>query len=344
MSKNRREFLKSSVVTGASLPILTALASGDLSSIVKADPMFPPPQGGFDKATFDFWTQKVREPSETFAKGLAPKAATDVPEFVYYDSAKGFMPAGSIDENSLPDKGGVKASFRVQGFRPSNTSTASFNKLQSGSLRVDVKQTAPLPDLVEVLAWSAVAAFLPATNNQLPALKDLTFNPGESWGHLQEVPLTNGLGFWSWNFFLKKKESVWGKLMRAFKVANKVVFPLLGFPAIAVTALAAVDRVVGYLQAQEDSNWLFRSVENPIYATKEAKGKIGSGIALRTGNYVVIPRDQLAKFGAVQSTLEMKQGYLVKKGTSDFNVYDDALKQIPDVDYISLAIKVDKAP
>jgi hypothetical protein len=318
------------------------LPAGNFSSALLAQLQPSQNQDNFDQATFDFWTSKVRAPSENFAKGLISKGATDIPAFVYYDK-DGFQLASSIDEKTLLDKGGTKVSFRVQGFRPSNTSTQSFNNLQSGSLRVDLKQTVPLPNLAEVLAWTAVAAFLPTTADKLPALKDLQFNPGESWGHLQEIPLTNGLGFWSWNFFLKKKESVWGKLMKAFQVANKAVFPVLGLPAIAVTALTAVDRIVGYFQAQDNSNWLFKSVESPVYATKEAKDKIGTGVALKTGNYLIIPQSQLSEFGKMKDSLEMKQGYLVKKGTGDFDVFDDAVKEIPAIDYISLAVKVDKA-
>jgi hypothetical protein len=151
------------------------------------------------------------------------------------------------------------------------------------------------------------------------------------------------LGFWSWNFFLKKKESAWGKLMRAFRVANKTVFPLLGFPAIAVTALTAVDRIIGYVQAQDGSNWLFKSIENPVYATQEAQAKIGTGIGLQDGDYLVIPRAHLSDFGKAISTLEMKKGYVVKKGTGDFDVYANALNEIPAIDYLSIRVKVDKS-
>ena len=340
MSKNRRDFLKQSALSASSFPILAALASAGLSSSVLAQ---QPGQDQFDQATFDFWTTQVRKPSEDFLdKGIVTKGASDTPEFVYYDPKGTFLPASSTPLTALPNKGGVKVSFRVLGFRPSNTNIDQFNNLQSGSLRVDLKQTEPLPSLAEVLAWSAVAALVPKADGKLPDLKDLEFKPGESWGHLQEIPLTNGLGFWSWNFFLKKKESVWGKLMKAFRIADKTVFPLLGLPAIAVTALTAVDRVVGYLQAQDASNWLFKSVENPVFATQEAQSKIGTGIALQTGNYLVIPRTQLSDFGKAISTLEMQKGYVVKKGTGDFDVYKDALNEIPNIDYISIFVRVDK--
>lgn len=244
MSKNRRDFLKHSARSASGLPLLAALTSLGLPSSLLAQ-QTARQEEEFDQATFDFWTSQVRKPSEDFlTKGIVTKAASDTPEFVYYDPKGVFYPASDIPIKNLPDKGGVRVSFRVQGFRPSNTNIDQFNNLQSGSLRVDVKQTEPLPSLAEVLAWSAVAALVPKADGKLPALQDLEFRPGESWGRLQEIPLTNGLGFWSWNFFLKKKESVWGKLMKAFRVANKTVFPLLGFPAIAVTALTAVDRVV----------------------------------------------------------------------------------------------------
>lgn len=341
MANNRRVFLKQSALSVSRLPILTALASAGYS--MTSYGQGPTSQDEFDQSTFDFWTSQVRKPSEDFLdRGIVTKGAGDTPEFVYYDPKGGFLPASSIETKKLPPKGGVKVSFRVQGFRPSNTNIDQFNNLQNGSLRVDVKQTEPLPSLTEVLAWSAVAALVPKADGKLPALQDLEFKPGESWGKLQEIPLTNGLGFWSWNFFLKKKESAWAKFMKAFKIANKTVFPLLGLPAIAVTALTAVDRVVGYLQAQDGSNWLFKSVENPVYATQEAQVKIGTGIALQDGDYVVIPRTQLSDFGKAIGNLEMKKGYIVRRGTGDFDVYNNALVEIPAIDYISIRVTVVK--
>jgi hypothetical protein len=264
------------------------------------------------------------------------------PEFIFYDKKDGFIPAATIKESALLDSGGVKVSFRVQGFRPSRLNVDKFNNLQSGSLRVDVRQTVPLPGLAEVLAWTAGAAFLPASDGTLPALQNLGFKPEESWGKSQQIPLTNGLEFWSWNVFLKKKESVWGRLLRAVAVANKQVFPFLGLPAIAVTALSTVDKIVGYMQAQDASNWIFKSVENAFYATKDAKAKVGNGIALKTGEYIVVPRNQLSEFGKQISSLEMKQGYIVRKGTSDFDVYQNALIEIPLIDYISIRVTVGK--
>src|SRR5438094_8821496 len=98
----------------------------------------------------------------------------------------------------MPTDGGVKISLRVTRFRPSNANITMFQNLKSGALRVDVTQTEPLADLKEVLAWSAAAALLPTdAAGKLPDLKNLQFDPGKAWGQIQQVPLTNGLGFWT---------------------------------------------------------------------------------------------------------------------------------------------------
>jgi hypothetical protein len=350
MPNSRRDFLKYSTLTASTLPLLfPALSDLDedtIDALLMRQRGQSSAQDKVDKQTLDFWISKVRQPSDDFANGLIPKSNapfSDVPEFVYYDAKDGFKLAASLDESTLPDKGSVKIAFQVQGFRPSKANIDKFNDLRSGSLRVDVKQTAPLPGLAEALAWTAVAAMLPTAEGKLPALENLGFKPGESWGKLQQIPLTNGLGFWSWNFFLKKKESIWGKLMKAFDVANKQVFPPLGLPAIAVTALTAVDRFVGYLQAQDASNWIFKSVENAVYATKEAKDMVGNGIALRDGDYIVVPRNQLSEFGKQASSMMMQRGYVVRKGTKDFDIYVNALNEIPAIDYISIKVRVEKA-
>src|SRR5262245_22636190 len=246
MPNSRRDFLKSSTLSASTLPlflpVLSDLNRDMVDALLTQQRAQPSGQDEFDKQTLDFWTSKVRQPSDDFANGFISKSpSSDVPEFVYFDAREGFKPAATINESTLPAKGAVKISFQVQGFRPSKANIDKFNDQRSGSLRVDVKQTAPLPGLAEALAWTAVAALLPNAEGKLPSLQNLGFKPGESWGKLQTIPLTNGLGFWSWNFFLKKKESIWGKLMKAFEVANKQIFPLLGLPAIAITALSAVD-------------------------------------------------------------------------------------------------------
>jgi hypothetical protein len=300
-----------------------------------------------DQSVINFWISDVRKPSENFAHGIVAMGGPAYqPAFVRYKSAGQFEASSQIDSNAIPDKGQVNIKLHVERFRPSTASKNLFANTQSGSLRLDLKQTSPLPELPEALAWTAVAAFLPKANSsQFGDLKDLTFDPGVSWGQLQQVPLTNGLGFWSWNFFLKPKDSFLGKMMTLFRQANTAVFPLLGLPGMALTALRAVDKLMGYLQARDQSNWLFKSVDTPIVATKEGMQRLGQGgIVLKTGHYLIIPQDQLAIFGAVRQNLDLQDGYLVKTGTDAFQLAANASTQIPDVDYLSVYVDVAQQP
>ncbi len=334
---DRRDFLRNASLSAGALAFLDPLLRADL-------PASTAPQVGnselLDPSIISFWTEDIRRPSEAFAKNLTLLGGPSYqPAFVYYISPGIFQAQTEIGTDDLPEKGQVNVSLRVERFRPSHGSSALFSKVQSGSLRIDVKQTKPLPDLGEALAWTAVAAFLPKQKNELTDLRDLTFDPGTAWGQLQQIPLTNGLGFWSWNFFLKNEDSFWSRLMNLFRQAEQSVFPFLGMPAIALTALKAVDRLVGYLQAEGQSSWLFKSVDSPIVATKEGLKAVGQGLALKSGHYLIIPQEHLAAFGSARRGLELKDGYLVATGTDAFEWPANAALQIPSVDYLSVYVQ-----
>ena len=110
--------------------------------------------------------------------------------------------------------------------------------------------------------------------------------------------------------------------------------------AIAVGLVWLTSRVLGFLQAKGDSQWLLKSVETPVYATTEGRDKIGQGLPLKTGHYVVLPQDQLKTLGAARNDLDLKDGYIVPKGTDPFDWPSAARLQIQTVDYISLYVQV----
>ena len=298
----------------------------------------------FDSETYKFWTSVVRTPSQHFGK---PVRAGHVlkPEFVFFDQKLGFQRSSNIDDSQFPKNGNVDITLQVLGFRPSHASAAAFLDAQSGSLRIDLKQTVPLPSLQEALAWTAMAAFVPKSASQLPDLKSLSFDPGKTWGQLYKIPLTNGLGFWSWNFFVKKPKGFWGNFIEIFRKADQFVFPLLSLPGIATTALSSIDQMLGYIQATGSSSWIFQSQDMPVYATLEGKSQTASGLPLRTGLYVIIPDDaqQISAFGDASKELEIQNGYLVRKGTDPFKWELNAALQIPMVDYLIVHVKVASA-
>lgn len=329
---NRRKLLG----LGSAFPLAYLLEAHALQATVGQS------EGNFDQETFDFWTKVVRSPNEALTKGIQfMGAAPPEPAFVYWDpTAKTFTPATEIDNKDLPASGDATVNVNVQRFRLSTADAQAFAGAQTGSLRIDVGQASPLPGLTEALAWSAVAAFVPKAAGQLPSLDKLSFDPGKTWNNPQSIPLPKGAGFWSWNFFLKKPEHLWGKFVRLFTTTGEVVFPLLGMPAIALTALKAVDKMLGYVQSAESSTWLLKSASKPVYATKAGQDQAGTdAIRLRTGTYLVMPENHLSKFGAARNGLEIRNGgYVVPQKTDSFQVIDAAQQAIPDVTYLAVSV------
>src|SRR5690349_11163033 len=224
------------------------LSTADLShfrSILESQESTPQ-AGATDQASFDFWTQGVRNPDLAAggrSLGNAPRAS-----FVYYDEAQGFLTGSDIGDDRLPDRGDLDIIVKVDHVRFSNEDQKRFVNLEGGSLRLDATQSAPMRSLAERLAWTAIAGFLPE-NKRLPALKEMTFDPGQCWGRLQSVPLPDGGVFLTWNFFLQKKESAFMKVFDVIRRGRGLLTPIfgLGLPAIAVTALNTVDSIVASL-------------------------------------------------------------------------------------------------
>jgi hypothetical protein len=122
-------------------------------------------QTAFDQSVFDFWTSNVRSPYEDFVAGVQSKGAEPPPQpkdstFLFPSATKGLVPAGTLDTsdiNNFPADGDQDVTVHVERFRASPEDQASLVNLQSGTLRIDVKQVTPLPGLPEALAWTAMA-------------------------------------------------------------------------------------------------------------------------------------------------------------------------------------------
>jgi len=298
-----------------------------------------PASGAVDQSSFDFWTQDVRNPDSggpgTRAIGSAPRAS-----FVYYDERAGFVAGSDIGDEGLRDRGDLDIIVNVDHVRPSLADQGRFVNVQGASLRIDVQQSAPLPSLGERLAWTAIAGFLPE-NKKLPALKEMTFNPGTAWGKLQSVPLPSGGGRWTWNFFLQRRKGRWMQILEAIRRNRGLLAPIfgLGFPAIAITALTTVDSIVAEMTKDVRTDWLFQSPDVYFYATKYARDSIeGSKLRLKKGMYVIMPSDRLSAFGKEQSRLMIKDGLIVPKNTTGLDVESAAKEVIPDITYLTVGV------
>lgn len=173
---NRRDFLNSAVLVAAALPIIESLSPDKFGAFAQANDQL-------DQSVVNFFTVDQKKPYEAFRAGHALAGGPSYqPAFAYYDGPGSFLAPSQMKTDDLPEKGQVNVSFRVSGFRPSDSSKALFAGAQSGSLRVDVKQTTPLPGLQEALAWTAVAGLLPKQNNPFADLKNLKFDTGTASG------------------------------------------------------------------------------------------------------------------------------------------------------------------
>jgi hypothetical protein len=257
-----------------------------------------------------------------------------------FDRNHGFVTGSDIGDAGLVDRGDLNVVVNVDHIKPSLHDQERLVNLEGGSLRIDLQQATPPPYLPERLAWTAIAGFLPE-NKKLPSLKELTFDPGSTWGKLQSVPLPGACGFWTWNFFLQHRKSRWMQLLEGLRNSQGMLLPIfgLGLPAMAVTALTTIDKVVAGLTKGVGTEWLFQSSDTFIYATKEGRDSFeGTKMRLKQGSYVIMPTEQLSAFAKQQSKLILKDGLIVPANTSSLEVFEAAKETLPDITYITVGV------
>ena len=266
--------------------------------------------------------------------------------FIFFDPQQGFRSAVAMQEEGLLDRGDATILLKVERLRPSVDARNQYNNLKGGSLRIDVEQDTPAPQsLLEQLAWTTLAGLYPDTNGKLPVAEQLSFDPGTAWGRSKAIPLPGGYGYWNWNFFLQKKEGVWGKLMEGFrKVTTQPLANAFSLPAVAATALKDLNLIMSALQPHDRTDWLFKSQKVPVAATKAAwREKPGTKLPLRTGTYVIVTEAQMHLFSGIAGTLKLEQGLIVPKSTDEFKVVAAAEQTLPDLTYLSVSVVVSQA-
>jgi hypothetical protein len=348
MDETRRKLLQASSLASF-LPIV-----GLASAVEKLQTPSSTPEK-FNQQVFDFWTSKIRSPYDDFVKGEQSKGV-QIPQpedstFVALAPNRGLVPATVLqpsDFQDYPESGNMDIEFHVEKFRPSQEAKAAYQTMQTGTLRVDVKQVKPLIGLPEALAWTAMTTLASRTKNKTPPALDSSisnFDPGTAWGQFQTIPLTDGLGFWSWNFFLKKRQGFWGTLLdELFKILDTTqpILPLLGIPGIAVSGLKYVDQIIGAIHAQGDSQWLFKGLDIAVCATKQSFKDAGGTAANKVlladqTTYVIMPESAV---GSVDSSWVVSGGLIVPAGTKDNQLFSAAAQILPHVSYMTISVHV----
>ena len=369
MPVERRELLLSALPLGAALFLEAGLKSMASEPGVETS--------DFDQDTYNFWTSEVSEPSQAFQQHgrIVTRRGLNVPNgavFLYYSRETGFARAASTENDtplsrSLLPKGNARLLLAVDAIHPSAEYMKKIHDQKNGSLRIDLKQALPLEQLSETLNWSAIASLIPG-KQPFGSYREITFDPKSTWGQAKKVPLTGGIGFWSWNFCTQPKPSIWSQVMGALggkpgssgssdQDRNSDLEPRsaqkktkaaagsmlgLGFPAIAQTALEGLNELFGSMLAQGSpkSEWIIHSADVPLVATQEARQRYpGHAVALRSTAYVVVPADHTEAL--LSGKYELNNGAIVPVGTKDRELDHAAQETLTDVSYIALSAIVE---
>lgn len=334
MSTPRRDFMKSALALGA-LPAFLPEAMERAAQQTGAPPFQP------DKGAVDFWNGFLRAQTLPVAKvpgrtrgGLS--GMDREPFFFHYDK-RGFVPAMEIPVTDLQPEGDVTVSLNIAALRPAVEDQATFERLQSAQLRLDVLQGVPIVDVLDTLAWTAVAVLHPGSNNKMPPIQNLSFDPATSWQKMQNIVLPKGQGRWAVNLYAQKKDGLFAQTVQALTKEVSRWAPVLGLPGISLTALQSFNAFYGIFHTRPE--YLFQSNPVPIFGTQSALKASGSDrvLPLRTGTYVLVPMAHADKLTTDKlQTYELKQGLIVPKNTAAVDVYKAAGSLEPDVTYATI--------
>jgi hypothetical protein len=249
--------------------------------------------------------------------------------------------ATSIDTSELMDhEGDITASVAVNGFHMAGEDRETFDKLQSAQLRIDTVQNQSLmPEYLDTMAWMSLAGLFPDSSGKLPPLQDLSFDPSKGSQKMSQMVLPGGSGQVAVNLSMTHKESTFYTIIK--NLTNEVgrFSPLIGLPAISVAALKGFCNLYGAMEQR--TTFLLNSMPKSAYATQLARAaaQTSSGLNLVPGDYVLVPNAHSAELTPYLDKLEMREGYLVPKGSpKTTSVYDLAASMKPDITYLSANI------
>jgi hypothetical protein len=315
----------------------------------------------------DFWVNHVGVPADMVIQGQTRSASSSRAAFrapgqglqasygreplvLYIDTEQNrLVPAQEIPAHRLLPPGDAVAELRVGRLRLNSDDENRFEKFSSGGIYLDVQQKQSTAELAGSLAWSVFGALLPRGK-----AKGAKSSPASAASmpraaaDVQAIALQGGAGKAMFSCFMKDpKRSAFGSFVNTFlELAGKGAtefLPMLGLSAIATPALTAVRALVCNLQAHGgNQEWLFQNSPLDVSCTQDTAENT-SGIRLRTGNYIVIPK---AHAGALKSSIadvKILDGFLVPRGSGMLDVFDAAPATAEGVSYLSLHVSVKRA-
>ncbi|MGD0773782.1 MAG: hypothetical protein ABSC05_13260 [Candidatus Solibacter sp.] len=216
----------------------------------------------------------------------------------------------------------------------SSSGSKSGGKSGSGSSGSGASKSQAAAPAVSAAAGTGAAA-APAATIPLQAAKQS-----------QSLTLPGGLGKTSFACFAKDpRKTLFGSFVDVMsKVVNSPLvsyLPLMSFPVVGSAGLAGIKGLVGSLQGQGgQQQWILQSPPRDVTATVDGSKASPEALRLRSGSYIVIPKEHSAALRDQLGKLKILDGFLVPKEATSLDVFDAAPQTAQMVSYISLQVSV----
>jgi hypothetical protein len=299
------------------------------------------------------------------------------PLFLHYDPEEGsLMPADQIPSAKMHPFTDAKLDFQLVRMRLNPADHKQFENFTSGGIYLDFQQGQPQSFFGEMLSlattnFSAIfpgaksaaksgaksgsssaassapksPAATPASGAAAAAAPAATI-PLQAAKQSQSLTLPGGLGKTSFACFAKDpRKTLFGNFVDVMsKVVNSPLvsyLPLMTFPVVGSAGLAGIKGLVGSLQAQgAQQQWILQSPPMDVTATVDGSKTSPEALRLKSGSYIVIPKEHASALKDQLGKLKILDGFLVPKEATSLDVFDAAPQTAQAVSYISLQVGV----
>ena len=293
------------------------------------------------------------------------------PLFLHYDPEEGsLMPADQIPSAKMHPFTDAKLDFQLVRMRLNPEDHKQFENFTSGGIYLDFQQGQPqsmFGEMVSLATTSFSAIFPGAKSAAKPGAKSTSSSaaskspaatpaaaaaapaaaiPLQAAKQSQSLTLPGGMGKHSFACFAKDpRKTLFGSFVDVMsKVVNSPLvsyLPLMSFPVVGSMGLAGIKGLVGSLQGQGgQQQWILQGPPMDVTATVDGSKASPEALRLRSGSYIVIPKEHSAAIKDQLGKLKILDGFLVPKEATSLDVFDAAPQTAQMVSYISLQVTV----
>jgi hypothetical protein len=299
------------------------------------------------------------------------------PLFLHYDPDEGsLLPADQIPSAKMHPFTDAKLDFQLVRMRLNPEDHKQFENYTSGGIYLDFQQGQPQSFFGEMLslATTSFSAIFPGAKSAASgssgsksgsksgssssgskskaaapaatAAAPAATIPLQAAKQSQSLTLPGGMGKHSFACFAKDpRKTLFGSFVDVMsKVVNSPLvsyLPLMSFPVVGSMGLAGIKGLVGSLQGQGgQQQWILQSPPLDVTATVDGSKAFPEALRLRSGSYIVIPKEHSAAIKDQLGKLKILDGFLVPKEATSLDVFDAAPQTAQMVSYISLQVAV----